>query len=123
MRRVLTVLALGAVLYIGYQWWNALQPDTAAQLAPAAVPRPSTTLSGSMPAPPPPQTSQEYFTVAVRIPVSPHAAALNDINSLIEQGNDAEAEARLAALPADALADPAVKTALKNAHRLDMRPM
>ncbi|TAL08869.1 MAG: hypothetical protein EPO02_11865 [Nitrospirae bacterium] len=117
MSRLLACLFLGLLLFVGYQWWSKQQaaapsaPQPAVKTAPAAAPRPSATLADSAPTPPPPQTSQEYFKMAVRIPTSPHAAVLNEINGLIEQGNDAEAEAKLAALPADALADPAVKTA------------
>lgn len=117
MPRLLAYLLLGLLLFVGYQWWSKQQaalpstPQPVVKTAPAAAPHSSATLSASTPLTPPPQTGQEYFTVAVRIPPSPHAAALNEINGLIEQGNDADAEARLTALPADALADPTVKTA------------
>lgn len=117
MSRLLAYLFLGLVLFVGYQWWSKQQaamlsaPPPAAAPVPAKAPPPSLALSDSAVSPIPPATSQDYFKVAVRIPVSPHATALNDINGLIEQGNDAEAEARLAALPPDAVADPAVKTA------------
>jgi len=110
-------MLLGLVLFVGYQWWSKQQaamlsaPLPSAVPVPAKAPRPSVVLSGSATPPIPPSTSQDYFKVAVRIPVSPHTAALNDINGLIEQGNDAAAEARLVALPPDAVADPAVKTA------------
>ena len=115
MSRLLACLLLGLVLFIGYQWWSkqraaVLSPPTPVA-APAKTPHPSIALSDSATPPIPPSSTQDYFKVAVRIPVSPQAAALNDINGLIEQGNDVEAEARLAALPPDAVADPAVKTA------------
>jgi hypothetical protein len=106
-------MLLGLLLFVGYQWWSKQQAAMLSAPPPAAAPAlaPSVTLSGSAPLPAPPPTRQEYFTVNARIPASPHAAALNEINSLIAQGNDAEAEAKLVALPPDALADPAVKTA------------
>jgi hypothetical protein len=106
-------MLLGLLLFAGYQWWSKQQAAMLSAPPPAAAPAlaPSVTLSGSAPLPAPPPTRQEYFTVNARIPASPHAAALNEINSLIAQGNDAEAEAKLVALPPDALADPAVKTA------------
>jgi len=115
--RILTYLVLGVILFIGYQWWSAQQaamlsaPPPAAPPAPATAPRPSAPPADPTALPAPPPAGQEYFKVAVRIPVSPQAAALNEINNLIEQGNDAEAEAKLAALPPDVMADPAVKTA------------
>ena len=46
------------------------------------------------------------------IPGSQHAAALDAIHSLIERGQDAEAEARLAALPQDALTNEQVRKAV-----------
>lgn len=113
MSRLLAYMLLGLLLFVGYQWWSKQQAAMLSAPPPAAAPAlaPSVTLSGSAPLPAPPPTRQEYFTVNARIPASPHAAALNEINSLIAQGNDAEAEAKLVALPPDALADPAVKTA------------
>src|SRR3989338_5620748 len=117
MSRLLAYLLLGLILFVGYQWWSKQQaampsaPPPAAAPIPAKASPPSIALSGSTAPPIPPSTSQDYFKVTVRIPTSPHATALNDINGLIEQGNDGEAEARLAALPPDAVAAPAVKTA------------
>lgn len=117
MARLLACLFLGLFLFIGYQWWSkqqaAIQPAPPPAAAPAksAAPPPSAALSVSAAPPTPQPAGSEYFTAAVRIPASPHTAALNEINGLIEQGKDAEAEARLAALPADAMADPAVKAA------------
>src|SRR3989442_1111124 len=49
------------------------------------------------------------LTIPVKVSGSPHAAALNEINALIQQGKDADAEAKLKALPPDALNDPAVR--------------
>ena len=115
MARLLAYLSVGLILFVGYQWWSKQQtammsaPPSAA--TPATAPRQSITLSGSATLPASPPTNQEYFKVAVRIPTSPHAATLNEINGLIEQGKDAAAEAKLAALPSDALANPVVKTA------------
>ncbi len=113
MSRFLAYMLSALLLFVGYQWWSKQQAAllSAPQPAAAPAPVPRVTLSGSAPLPASPPAGQEYFQVAVRIPVSPHAAALNEINGLIEQGKDAEAEAKLAALPPDALADPAVKTA------------
>ncbi len=113
MSRLLAYMLSGLLLFAGYQWWSKQQAAMLSAPPPAAAPAlaPSVTLSGSAPLPAPPPTRPEYFTVNARIPASPHAAALNEINNLIAQGNDAEAEAKLVVLPPDALADPAVKTA------------
>jgi len=116
--RLLVYFALAVALFLGYQWWSVRQPASPAQPpqptarpAPAAPTNPTLVLADPSASPAQPQPGQDYFKVAVRIPLSPHAATLNNINRLIEEGKDGEAEARLTALPPDALADPAVKTA------------
>jgi hypothetical protein len=117
--RLLAYLTLGLLLFVGHQWWSRRQaaeppPPPASVTAPAPAPKPAPNVTLPDPAAlavPSQQAGQDYFRVAVRIPVSPYTSALNDINNLIEQGKDAEAEVKLAGLPPDAMADPAVKTA------------
>ena len=115
MRRLLTFLALGAVLYMGYQWWSARQPDTAAQPAPAptasakpAVPAVVPQIPQAPTVQPPPRISPQVQMVnpGVLMEGTPHAALLNGIRQTLEQGNVAETEARLMTLPKEALSDP-----------------
>lgn len=118
MLRFLTFLALAAVLYMGYEWWNARQPDTTAQPAPAPA-------ASAKPSPPVAQTRVPFPTMGepppkISAPVqmvnpgflmegTPHAALLNGIRQTLEQGNVAEAEARLMTLPKDAPDDPVAR--------------
>src|SRR2546428_13293838 len=114
MPRLLTYTALGILLFVGYQWWSrqqqALQQQTPPPVAtPAPQPTPDTQLSVTL-SDPAAQPIVRQGGTPLLIPVkgsgSPHAAALNEINELIPQGKDAEVEAKLQALPPDALNDP-----------------
>ncbi|TAL08870.1 MAG: hypothetical protein EPO02_11870 [Nitrospirae bacterium] len=123
MRRFLTLLALGAVLYLGYQWWNARQPaDTAANPAPASVAAPAVSAKSGPPAvvtpvptpfnvqPPPPISAQvQMVNPGILAESTPHASLLNGIRRTLEQGNVEEAEARLVVVPKDTLDDPAAR--------------
>jgi tetratricopeptide (TPR) repeat protein len=116
MRRFLTVLALGAVLYLGYQWWNARQSDTAAKPVPVAPAKPTPAVRPSQnpqlpTGEPPPRISVQVEMVnpGVLTEGTPHATLLNGIRQMLEQGNVAEAEARLMTLPKDASGDPAAR--------------
>lgn len=116
MRRFLTVLALGVILYLGYQWWSARQPDTAAKPAPVLV-------APAKPAARPPQnpqlpTDEPPPRISVQVQMvnpgvltegTPHAVLLNGIRQILEQGKVAEAEARLVTLPKDAPDDPVAR--------------
>ena len=115
MRRVLTVLALGAALYVSYQWWDARQTDPAPLpvSAPAVPTKPATSpFSQQMPAPPtaqpPPRISApvQMVTPGVLMEGTPHASLLNDLWRTLERGNVVEAEARLAVVPRAAMDDP-----------------
>lgn len=129
MFRLLTCLLLGFILYVGYLWWNKLHGEippasgsikTVSPRPQAIPPTPATTqqvettgtTSDAVGPPVPPPAGQASAKAPVPMPASPHAAALNDINSLIEKGNDAEAEAKLAALPQAALDDPPTRKAV-----------
>lgn len=118
MRRLVTVLALGVTLYLGYQWWSARQPDTAARPAPVpaapAKPAPAARPLQNPQMPtlePPPRISVQVqmVTPGVLMEGTPHAALLNGIRQMLEQGNVAEAEARLVTLPKDAPDDPVAR--------------
>ncbi|HEX9743052.1 MAG TPA: hypothetical protein VGA17_09705 [Nitrospiraceae bacterium] len=77
-------------------------------VVPGQAPPPSPSLTA--PAPSLPDGPLRAFTPG-SIPGSQHAAALDAIHSLIERGQDAEAEARLAALPQDALNNEQIRQA------------
>lgn len=119
MRRLFTFLALGATLYLGYQWWSARQPDTAAKPAPVPVasakPAPAARPSRNPQMPtlePPPRISVQVQMVdpGVLMAGTPQAALLNGIRQMLEQGNVAAAEARLVTLPKDVPDDPVART-------------
>ena len=117
MPRLLTYTALGILLFVGYQWWSrqqqVLQQQTPPPVAtPAPQPTPNAELSVTLSDPAAQPIVRQGGTpllIPVKVSGSPHAAALNEINALIQQGKDAEAEAKLQALPSDALNDPAVR--------------
>src|SRR5437667_90292 len=117
MPRLLAYTALGILLFVGYQWWSrqqqALQqeaPPPVATPAPPSTPSPELSVTQSDPAAQPiVRQGGTPLLIPVKVSGSPHAAALNEINALIQQGKDAEAEAKLQALPSDVLNDPAVR--------------
>src|SRR3989442_10193540 len=120
MSRLLAYTLLGLLLFVGFQLWSkrhpALPPPStlpaAAPQAPASAASPNTQLSVTLSetaAQPVVRQSGTPLTIPVKVSGSPHAAALNEINALIQQGKDAEAEAKLKALPPEALNDPAVR--------------
>ncbi|MEK9172083.1 MAG: hypothetical protein AAB282_00330, partial [Nitrospirota bacterium] len=107
MRRVLVFLALGVLLYLGYQWWGARQPDTAANPAPASptFARPAPAILQQPPQrptiEPPPriQAQVQIVNPGMLMEGTPQAALLNGVRQTLEQGNATEAEARLVSLP------------------------
>src|SRR5213593_5139154 len=107
MPRLLTYFALGILLFVGYQWWSrqqqVLQQQTPPPVAtPAPQPTPNAELSVTLSDPAAQPIVRQGGTplmIPVKVSGSPHAAALNEINALIQQGKDAEAEAKLQALP------------------------
>src|SRR5438552_13815738 len=119
MSRLLAYSLLGLLLFVVFQLWSKrnpalppLTPPAAAPPAPASAASPNTQLSVTLSDPaaqPIVRQSGTPLTIPVKVSGSPHAAALNEINALIQQGKDAEAEAKLKALPPDALNDPAVR--------------
>ena len=118
MSRLLAYTALGILLFVGYQWWSRQQQVLQHQAPSVATPAPPPTLNTQLSvtlsdpaAQPIIRQGGTPLTIPVKVSGSPHAAALNEINALIQQGKDAEAEAKLQALPPDALNDPAVRAA------------
>src|SRR5438552_18018948 len=117
MPRLLAYTALGILLFVGFQWWSrhqqVLQRHAPPPVAtPASQPQPNTQLSVVMSDPaaqPIVRQGGTPLTIPVKVAGSPYAAALNEINALIQQGKDTEAEDKLQALPPDALNDPAVR--------------
>ena len=118
------ILILLLVLVTIGAWWvtQRNKPRTAPPPAPAApiasipppivVPSQAPPQAPSLVAPAPslPGGQLRPFTPG-SIPGSQYAAALETIHSLIERGQDAEAETRLAALPQDALTDDQIRQA------------
>jgi len=118
MPRFLAYLVLALLLFAGYQWLNKKPAARLAAQAPTLVATPaSSPITQQTPAlfePSPisgsPQGGQDLVKMAASIPASSYAAMLHEINQLIEQGKEAEAEAKLTALPREAFDDPAEKT-------------
>jgi Tfp pilus assembly protein PilF len=120
MPRLLAYTLLGILLFVGYQLWSrqhaALPPPSTPPVAESQAPdspaSPNTQLSVTLSDPaaqPMVRQSGTPLTIPVRVSGSPHAAAQNENNELIQQGKNAEAEAKLQALPPEALNDPAMR--------------
>src|SRR5437879_13509574 len=115
--RLLAYTLLGLLLFVGFQVWSKrhaalpppLTPPAAAPPAPASAASPNPQLSVTLSDPaaqPIVRHSGTPLTIPVKVSGSPHAAALNEINALIQQGKDADAEAKLKTLRPDALNEP-----------------
>ncbi|MBI5777710.1 MAG: hypothetical protein HY444_10005, partial [Nitrospirae bacterium] len=118
------VLVLLLILITIGAWWVTQRnkpraippPDPAAPLAstplPIVIPNQASPTAPSLVAPPPslPGGQLRPFTPG-SLPGSQHAAVLETIHTLIEQGQDTEAEIRLAALPREALNDDQIRQA------------
>jgi Tfp pilus assembly protein PilF len=116
MSRLLAYLLLGLILFVGYQWWSKQQAAPLSAPQPAAAPAPSANiqLSANLSAPSAQPIVRQGGGSHIMMPVKlegAYAAALNEIQQLIQLGKDHDAEAKLQTLPADALNDPAVRTA------------
>ena len=114
MRQFLTVLLLGLLLFVGYQWWSRQRvepppiPIAAGDAKPSSQPAPAAVAPPSQP--PPSDLGQIRMAATDQLPAGfAQAALLNEIRQALEQGNAAEAQARLLALPKEALTDPVVK--------------
>ena len=117
------VLILLLVLVTIGAWWITQRktPRTAPPSAPAApisatpppivVPGQDPAQAPSLVAPPSAAGGQLRPLMPGSLPGSQHAAALEAIHALIEQGRDADAEAKLSALPQDALNDQHIRQA------------
>lgn len=118
------VLVLLLILITIGAWWVTQRnkpraippPDQAAPIAstppPIVTPNQAAPTAPSLVAPPPslPGGQLRPFTPG-SLPGSQHAAVLETIHTLIEQGQDTEAETRLAALPREALNDDPIRQA------------
>lgn len=112
----LRLLILIILLVVAYQLWKGPSGDkiplTAVPPAgsrAAAVPGPSRVPSATPSAAPAPPGGQARLADPGDLSASAHAGSLKTINDLIEQGNEVEAEARLSALPQEALGDQRVR--------------
>jgi tetratricopeptide (TPR) repeat protein len=107
---LINLLAVVLVLFVGYQLWLTHKRDE-----PPAPPASSAALTAPGDTPAPSMTTQTAVTLpdpsaqTADIPASPHAATLRAIHQMIQQGNDAEAEAKLMAFPQEALDDQQVR--------------
>jgi len=94
MPRLLAYSALGILLFVGYQWWSrqqqALQQEAPPPVeTPASPPKPNADLSVTLSDPAAQPIVRQGGTplmIPVKVSGSPHAAALNEINALIQQG-------------------------------------
>jgi predicted Zn-dependent protease len=117
MRRFFFFLALGVLLYLGYQWWGARQTDIAAK--PASAPPVSAEPAPAILQQPPPQPTIEpppriqaqvqLVNPGTLMEGTPQAALLNGVRQTLERGNATEAEARLVSLPQSTRDDPAAR--------------
>jgi tetratricopeptide (TPR) repeat protein len=107
MRDFLGLLVLVLILVVGHQIWIKRQAGEAP--APSASPATIPDTPGPSFAPQRVVIPSDPSVQPVQIPISPHAAALTETHQMIEQGKYLEAEAKLLALPADALTDLAVR--------------
>ena len=92
--------------------WSKQQAQEQPAAPPAALnPKPPSPALSQVVAIPTQQmeVSAEPAFQSVQIPVSPYAAALTEIHQMIEQGKNAEAQAKLQALPPEALTDLTVR--------------
>ncbi len=87
------------------------QPTAAAPAPPAEAPQPPPVSAPSLVAPPSFPVGQAQPFQAGSLPESQYAAALNAIHDLIERGQEAEAETKLASLPPDALKNDQIRQA------------
>jgi hypothetical protein len=103
---LLGLLVLILALYLGQQLW----------LQHKSPRRSDVPTTASLPIDPPPRLADEQAHIELpptpqpaRIPTSPYAAMLADISQMIEQGKLQESQAKLQALPPDALTDMAIR--------------
>ncbi len=117
INRLLFMVVLVLVVIVGLQMWSTRKergpkpPAGSAKgtLTPASrVPAPSTR-AGSAVQLPPSDPSQALLADTVELPQSLYAAELDAIRLLIEEGKEAMAEAKLLALPPEALGDPQIR--------------
>jgi tetratricopeptide (TPR) repeat protein len=108
---LLLLLLLVIVLFVGFQVWTKRtqpEPTLTAQMTTPPQSAPVTRPSAAPAAPPPaPRAVQAPPITAGQLA----AAALQEIHQLITKGAAAEAEAKLKALPPDALNDPQTRQA------------
>ena len=117
---LLALLLVAFVLFVGYQKWTAWQRDHAP--APAGTPSGSFPQSPTSvpPQPPPslnrppgsaaaPKGGQVLLADPTALSASANTSLLKTIYDLVNQGHEAEAEARLAALPPEVLQDPQLR--------------
>jgi predicted negative regulator of RcsB-dependent stress response len=112
MPRFLAYLVLALLLLAGYQWLNKKPAAPPLVATPASSPITQQTPSLFEPSPTAgsPQAGQDFTKMAASVPASSYAALLREINQLIEQGKEVEAEAKLTALPKEAFDESAEKT-------------
>ncbi len=114
---LLNLILLVIILFVGYQFWiKELENRLAATMPTEDSAPPPPTRTSAEPAAQPPirlpssEPGQSHMAAPDPLPeTSPHVALLNGIKQTLEQGNAAEAQAKLMSLPKEALDDPAAK--------------
>lgn len=106
---LLVLLVLALLLVAGQEWWLTRQREAPEQIPVPAASPPSRPSQAVVP-PIPSSGGQTSLTQPGDPPVSPHGPALETILRLIQQGHDAEAQAKLVALPPEALSEPRIRT-------------
>lgn len=112
--RLLFLIVLTLVVIVGFQVWatrkeRGPKPPAASAtktLTPASRPPAPSTKAGSTVPLPPSDPVQPVLAETGEPPRSRYAADLEAIRLLIDQGNEAGAEAKLVALPQEAIGDP-----------------
>ncbi|MBI4400276.1 MAG: hypothetical protein HY581_01420 [Nitrospirae bacterium] len=105
---LLVLLVLALLLVAGQEWWLKRQREAPEKVPlPAASPRsrPSQTAAPPIPS----HGGQARSTQPGDLPASPHVQALEAILRLIQQEHESEAQAKLVALPPEALSDQRIR--------------
>lgn len=105
---LLVLLVLALLLVAGHEWWLKQQREAPEQV-PVRAAFPRSRPSQAVVPPIPSSGGQTSLTQPGDPPASPHGQALEAILHLIQQGHEAEAQAKLVALPPEALSEQRIR--------------